>query len=95
MKRANLGAFILAWRNLMTGCEDGFSPLTLEVKEGYVDAVKDLVGLGADVNGPDEWLHSNSQSCSGEQCGCDKSTCCAGSCVISTPPLKMTLLLSL
>ena len=37
----------------MTGCEDGFSPLTLAVKEGYVDAVKDLVGLGADVNGPD------------------------------------------
>ena len=37
----------------MAGYEDGFSPLTLAVKEGYVDAVKDLVGLGADVNGPD------------------------------------------
>jgi ankyrin repeat protein len=53
MKRAQLNTFISAWRSLMTGYEEGFSPLTLAVKEGYVEAVKDMVGLGADVNGKD------------------------------------------
>ena len=65
----------MAWRNLTTDYEDGFSPLTLAVKEGNVDAVKDLMGLGADVNGPD----GSSFTPIGEPCGCNKNTCCAGS----------------
>ena len=53
MKKEQLGNFIDAWKCVMAGYEDGFSPLTLAVKEGYADAVRDLVGLGANVNQPD------------------------------------------
>ena len=57
MKKDQLDTFINAWKCLMADYEDGFSPLTLAVKEGHVDAVRDLVELGADVN------HEDSDGC--------------------------------
>jgi ankyrin repeat protein len=48
-KRVQLDNFIAALRNLMSD-NDGYSPLTIAVKEGYIEAVNDLVDLGSDVN---------------------------------------------
>jgi ankyrin repeat protein len=55
MSLPQLHAFISSWRSLQSACvEGGFSPLTLAVSEGFPEAVKVIVELGADVNSPDE-----------------------------------------
>ena len=50
-------------RWLMADYEDGFSPLTLAVNEGHMDAVRDLIKLGADVNHADKDGYSAGGRC--------------------------------